>query len=132
MPTCVIAEELNLNPKTVASVIKIFKETGRIKSNYSNCGRKAKGTVEMADYVKELIYMDVSTTLKTMQRKRFEICLAVSIIYEMIEKFNYTLKRVVLVPEARNTPENKLKRWNMHFNSYRYHRNAWYFLMNVE
>ena len=113
-PISQIAEELDLNPKTVRSVIRVQQETGRTHSAMNRTGRKKKVTPEISEFVKNQIDDEVSITLETLKNKisqHFDLTLSKSTINNMIDAFNYSFKRVVLVPAARNKPENIAKRF---------------------
>ena len=114
-PNCIISEDLEIPQKTVASIIKIYKETGRITKNTKNCGRKKKVESESMNYIKELIAEDCSITLKNIKKKLHwdkNIDISVASIQRSIKDFEYTFKKVDLVPQARNTENNVQKRYD--------------------
>jgi hypothetical protein len=62
--------------------------------------------------------------LKIKVQENFNIPLSQSSISNAIENFDKSLKKGVLVPAARNTPENKVKRFGYAYDFTKYHMKA--------
>lgn len=110
-----ISEDLSLNIKTVTSIINVFKKTGRIHKIDAKTGRPKSLNCESRHLIQSQIDNDVSTTLKTIKAKLGEeqgVNVSESTIHRAIADFNYTLKRVCLIPERRNTLSNIESRFN--------------------
>lgn len=103
-----IAEELELNRKTVSSVISNFKKTGRTFAVKKRLPKNRKINNEGCELIHSAIMEDVSVTLKELKRKLYDdlrINASITTISKTIKEMNYSFKRVVLVPESRNTSE---------------------------
>lgn len=108
-PFVQIANELELNSKTVATVIRTYKQTNRISSASCNSGRKKKIGPELNQYIQDQINLDVSVTLKTNKQRiqdNFGTTLSVTTVNKAIENFKYTWKRIERVPAQRNSDNN--------------------------
>lgn len=113
-PVTLIAQELELAYQSVNSVIKVYKNTGRIQADRSNYGRKKTINDAGINLIKEVINEDVSITLRNIKEVLFNklnICASVSTIDRTISAFNYSFKRLQLIPEARNTTKTIEKRF---------------------
>ena len=62
-----IASELEVPYRTVVSVVRVYKSTGRTSSNSKNIGRTKIMNDEAREIIKTKIHDDVSTTLKGLQ-----------------------------------------------------------------
>jgi len=114
-PIKIIAEEVDVKYRTVATVVKIYKEHGRMKSEVKNCGRKKLVTPLIQNYIRQLIEEDCSITLKSIQDRILEekdVLLSVATLQRTINDFEYTFKKVVLIPEARNKEINIERRFD--------------------
>jgi transposase len=103
-----IGNELELNRKTISSVILKYKSTGRILAVKKRAPKNKKINEAGRDLIRAAITDDVSVTLKELKGKLFEnlgINASITTISNCLEEMNYSFKRVVLVPEARNTTE---------------------------
>lgn len=103
-----IAEELELNRKTVSSVIFNYKKTGRI---FAKRIRTPKNKI-IGESGRQLIILaienDVSIPLKSLKIKLMEdlgIAASITTISKCLDELNYSFKRVVLIPEVRNSHE---------------------------
>jgi len=100
-----IALDLDLNLQTVVSVINKYKKTG-----CSEAVKKRKPKIKIIDdntknYIKQKIDEDVSITLvrlKSLLREDKGIVASLSTINNAIKDFNYSFKRIELIPAARN------------------------------
>jgi len=113
-PTCIIATELEIPRKTVASVLMIYKKTGRILTNMSNSGRKKVMGCEDTDFIKGLISEDCSVTLNKIKENLLKvknIDVSLASIHRAISDFEYSFKKVELIPKARNNTNNIQKRY---------------------
>jgi len=100
-----IATELDLNRKTVDSVIRLYKTTGRISKIKQRECRKKKIDEKTKSFLCEQINEDVSVTLNALKNKlQMERGLSVctSTINSAIKACNYSFKRIEMVPIARN------------------------------
>ena len=101
--------------ETVRSIVKLFIKTGRIRTIKQRQPKIKKLSIEEEAFLKNKIAEDVSVTLKKLKSSLLaEKGIAVSIptIAREIKNFNYSLKRVVLVPSMRNSAENIEARFN--------------------
>jgi len=108
-PLMLIAVELEIPYKTVVSVTRLYRTTGRILSNIKNCGRKELLTEEAKNVIMNRIHDDVSTTLKEIQievENKTSIKTSTTTIHRAIKGFSYTFKRVSLIPAQRNAVSN--------------------------
>jgi len=113
-PVKVISEELDVKYRTVASILKVYKEEGRMESDVHKSGRKKSITPEICTYVRKLIEDDCSITLNKMKQSIFEekkASLSVSTLHRTLQDFEYSFKTVTLIPAARNTDNNIEKRY---------------------
>jgi transposase len=109
-----IKEALEIGYETVRSVVNTYLKTGRVDAIEVRRAKFKKITIVEETFIKEKIASDVSITLKEIKR-----CLliergcvvSISTIERAIKKFNYSLKRVVLVPVARNAEVTIEKRF---------------------
>lgn len=100
-----ISRELDLNCNTVASVIRLFKTTGRIQALKIRLPKPKKIDGEACEMIRVMLSDDASTTLKSMQHKlKEELDLSVSIgtIHNTLDELHYSFKKISLIPEARN------------------------------
>ena len=109
-----ISEELEVNKNTVASVIRLFKKEGRITAITKRTSKSKKITPEACAFIEDCIQEDCSLTLKELGKKilyKYGIIASLTTISQSIKTMNYSFKRVVLVPEARNTTDMIEKRF---------------------
>ena len=114
-PICIISEDLDIPRKTVSSIIKIYKESGRMNSNSKYCGRKKSIQNECKDYIKDLIAEDCSITLRKIKGRILEdkgTNISLASIHRSISDFEFTFKKVDIIPVARNTESNVQKRYD--------------------
>ena len=110
-----ISDELDIHCSTINNVLRIYKTTMRIESISIRAPKVKKITVEIATFIKNAIDEDVSVTLDVLQNKILtlkNILVSKSTINRAISEFNYSFKRVVLIPERRNSAENIELRYN--------------------
>ena len=104
----------NINSKTITSILRIYRTTGRQMKNHkgSSTGSR-KLSSEDHDFIKTKIHEDVSISLKQLkaelQQERNKI-ISISTIYRAIGEFNFSFKRLQLVPVKRNVEENMIRR----------------------
>jgi len=114
-PTKIISDDLQINIRTVTSVLKIYKDSGRIVNNCKKSGRKRIFTNEVKTFIKEKIDQDCSRTLVQIQRDISEqksLDVSLSTINRAIDDFEYSFKKVELIPVARNVEANVQKRYD--------------------
>lgn len=105
----VIAAEVDIQYKAVANIIRTYKLTGRMISKKNRKSKPKKINTDIKTFIDQLIFDDVSVTLKMMKQKineRFNVSVSKSSIQRTLATFNYSFKRVVCVPQARNTRRN--------------------------
>ena len=61
------ATELELNSKTVTSVIQMYKKTGRVEAKRKRQPKNKKITPEATEFIKRTIDENVSVTLATLR-----------------------------------------------------------------
>jgi transposase len=101
-----ISSELDIKYETVRSVINTFKKTGRKFAKKTRTPKIKKISPDIESLIKDKISLDCSITLKKLATSiAYEENMGVSkaTIFRAIKNFNYTLKRVVLIPEIRNS-----------------------------
>jgi transposase len=109
-----ISEELDLNYQTVASVVRIFRLNGRIFAQKSRNVSKKKLSENDTTFIKTAIENDVSITLNTIKVKLHTergVAVSRSTINRSICDFNFSFKRLQLIPEMRNSSSNIEKRY---------------------
>lgn len=109
-----ISEELEINYQTVSSIVRLFNSTGRILAVKKRNIVRKKLTIIETDYIKELIENDASITLDAIKQKletEKNVFVSRSTIDREIKDFNFSFKKVQLIPESRNTVENLEKRF---------------------
>jgi transposase len=105
----VISKEVGIPYRAVANIIRIFKMRGRILALKHRVSRPSKLTNTIKTFIDDLISQDVSTTLQTMKNKileSFGASVGRSTIQRHLQAFNYSIKRLILVPIARNSIRN--------------------------
>lgn len=104
-----IALELHFKYTTIQSILRKYKTKGEINSSKKNCGRKKKISEDERIIIRDLIEEDCSVTLKKIQEKVFDVAsktVSVSLIHREITNFEFSFKRVQLIPERRNEMSN--------------------------
>jgi len=104
-PPCVISDELDIKYETVRSVLRIYKQNGRVNAIVKRASKARKITPEIESLIKTKISEDCSVTLKSLKdsvSREKDLAISTSSICRSIKNFNYSLKRVTLVPEVRN------------------------------
>lgn len=121
--TRLISQELELNENTVASVIRLYKNTGRTEAIQSRQPRQKKINQLAEAVIENAIGEDVSGPLRLMQNKlenELSITASLSTISRSLDAMNYSLKRVTFIPEMRNTLNNLTVR-EQYCNAYMMH-----------
>jgi transposase len=101
-----IAQLLSLKRKTVDAIIKIYTSTGRIEYARRGGLRYKKLNQLHVEWIKNLIGIDCSVSLRKIAELfhiKFNFNISKSTIGRAISNFNYSFKRVSMVPVARNT-----------------------------
>jgi hypothetical protein len=91
-----------LNYKTVFSVIEIAEELNRLQKG----AVERKNRAPHVDFIKEKISLDCLTPLRSIKRfldEEMNINVSLTTIHKRIREFNFSFKRVTLIPVARNT-----------------------------
>jgi len=94
--------------------VQVYKSSGRIQSIKKRKPKVKKITSELENVIKSKIEGDVSITLLNLKSdilREKGINLSLSTINRSISNFNYTFKKVALIPEARNSEDNVEKRF---------------------
>lgn len=101
----IIAEELELNKKSVNSILRIYISTGRVGAKKVRAPKIKKIDTDIENLIKSYISNDASITLKTIKEKLLSDTTKIiskSTIARSIDNFNFSFKRIKLIPEARN------------------------------
>lgn len=109
-----IATALHLKYQTVYSIIRLYKNSGRVLSLHTHNGRGKKLTEACLNSLFMLMRDDCSITLNEIKTKLFKmnnITVSVSTINRALKHFHYSFKRISLIPERRNTVETINKRF---------------------
>jgi transposase len=113
---CISQEFKSINIKTITSIIRIYRSTGRTnKKNKDNSGRQLLLNDECKEFVKDKIREDVSITLNKLKiklREEKNVNASISTIHRAIGSFNYSFKRIQLIPAERNSQVNIAKRYD--------------------
>jgi len=108
-----IGMDLEVKYKTVASIVRVYKDTGRIEKITKRVPKTVKINVDTRNYIKTLISEDASITLGSIKKQLAQnknLSVSESTIYRAIDAFNYSFKRISLIPERRNCESNILIR----------------------
>ena len=100
-----ISEELELPYKTVGSILKIYRETGRV-IKITTRSRPSSVTDDVKSFLVTEIKKDVSVTLAALKGELLtekNVDLSITTIDRAIQGLHYSFKRVHLIPIARNT-----------------------------
>jgi transposase len=99
---------------TIKRICKQYKEFGTIKTNHVGRNNRRTLPVEVQEFIQNVISENFSETLNSIKQKIFDnygLIFSISTIFRALKQFNYTLKRVSLVPETRNSNEQIEKRF---------------------
>jgi transposase len=110
-----ISDFFGIPESTVRNVVKVFLKTGRIASLPSGGCKNIKISSEIKSRIIQIVDETPDISLKRIAVKvneEFSINLGRSTIDSCLDNFHYTLKKLILVPEQRNTPENITSRYN--------------------
>lgn len=105
----VIARELNINVNTIRTILNVYKANGRVIAKKRRNPKPLKISLAMQEFIREKISDDVSITLRSLKSSLLTergISVSKSTIARSIDAFNFSFKRVVLIPEARNSYQN--------------------------
>jgi len=100
-----IAIDLDINFKTVVSVINKYKQTGSSKAVKTRMAKKRIMDDDAKKYIKEKIDDDVSITLQSLKILLLQekgIAASISTVNNAIKDFHYSFKRIAMIPAARN------------------------------
>lgn len=110
-----ISEDLDVNYSTTSEIIRRYKADGQCIKMKRGCSGRKK-SLNDADFhaIKNEISMDASVTLQHIQKRLAENNKNVSIstIHRAIDSFEYSLKRIQLIPVRRNAEINIEARFN--------------------
>jgi transposase len=104
-----IATDIELKYSTVQSIIRKFKKTGVIESEKNKCGRKKKIGPNEETIIRSEISNDCSITLENIKNKINLVTgneISIPTIHRSLRDFEYSFKRVQLIPERRNSMSN--------------------------
>lgn len=104
-PISIIQTDLDLPYQTIVSIVKKYKRTGIYETEMSKSGRKRKMCNADEEFIKEKISEDCTRTLQDLKGKLAtdrSVNISVSTLHKRIQEFEYSFKRISLVPEARN------------------------------
>lgn len=105
-----IANIMDLNIQTVSRIVQKYLKDGEVQDNSHKKGgpHTKKLNEEQLQIVKNWVDEDCSLSLKTITEKclaEFGVRICISTARNYLTGFNYTLKRIKLLPERRNTPQ---------------------------
>lgn len=101
-----IAETLNINRSTVYNVLRKYHATMKIEADKRGKVMEKKITPEIQEQIKIWIDEDCSVSLQKIAHKileQYQVQVCRSTVAKCIGDFNYSLKRIYLYPERRNT-----------------------------
>ena len=111
--TTLIAEMLSINRSTVYSILKKYWKTGEIEAQRRGGVKQKKLTNAAVIHIQSWIDEDCSISLKKLKSKVLErhgIEVSTSTIARAIKGFNYSFKRVKLLPARRNNSNTVAER----------------------
>jgi transposase len=109
-----IATFFKTSNSTVSRIVYQFKSSGTVVTKHVGGNRAKFFSVNILNEIKSLIENDCSLTLSKIQNlieTKYGIKYSISTLHRKIDNFNYTLKRVSLVTETRNSPSTIEKRF---------------------
>ncbi|XP_029657634.1 uncharacterized protein LOC115231855 [Octopus sinensis] len=101
-----IAQLFNKKYQTVNSILKKFFKTGEVIPSKRGGDRRSKLTDEMKQELVEYVDEDCTKSLKDLSEWiffKFNLKLSLSTVAKALNSFHYTLKRITLIPERRNS-----------------------------
>lgn len=103
-----IAKVLKLARTTVHSIIQTFNNTGNILARKRGGVKPTKLNDHQKSNIRIWIDEDCTLTLKKIKEKIFEefdVCVSIPTLARVISGFNYSLKRISVIPQRRNEPD---------------------------
>jgi transposase len=100
-----ISSVMNIKRTTVHTIIKKYIESGSYESKRIGGNRPSKMNAYQKEVMKGWVDNDCSLTLKKLKEKTFSefgINVSSTTIAAALENFNYSLKRIHVIPERRN------------------------------
>ena len=110
-----ISEFLLIPISTVCNIIKVYNEQFRVHSLPSGGARNIKVTDEIRMRIRNIVDENAAITLKRIGDiilAEFGVNVSTSTIDRTLASFHYSLKKLVPVPERRNSAENIEARFN--------------------
>ena len=104
-----ISQILDINRTTVIEIIKKYLSTGIIHAQRRGSLPSSKLSMEQKLVIKSWVDADCALSLKTLADKvmdEFSISVSKSTINRILDNFNYSLKKIHLLPERRNATDN--------------------------
>lgn len=108
-----ISSVIRMKRSTVAGIIKLYQNTGRILANVRGGARYTKLNENHKNEIKRWIDEDCTLSLRLIRNKmkdNFNISVSIPTIFRYIDAFHYSLKRISLIPTRRNCRETILAR----------------------
>lgn len=103
-----IGRVLNININTIKGIIRLYEKNGRVDKMLRGGPRNRNLSLLQKDVIKNWVEEDCSITLKALKEKcftEFGVRVSQTTINRMLSDFNFTLKRVSLIPERRNSED---------------------------
>jgi len=100
-----IGKMLNIKESTIYNIIRVYSGTGRIQRGKCGGNRPKILNEEMKLAIKTLVDDDCTISLKSISEKistQYGITVCKNTINRVLEGFNYSVKRVSLIPTRRN------------------------------
>jgi len=104
-PIAKVARDLQINAKTVASVLRLYRATGMIEKKKQKDHAKIKISTETSLLIERQIERDKSITLKMLKQAiydNFQLNVAISTIHLHLEHLKITLKRSGIIMDRVN------------------------------
>ncbi|XP_049294417.1 uncharacterized protein LOC125769652 isoform X2 [Anopheles funestus] len=101
-----ISRMFEINLSTVYNILQIYKKTAHVEAKKRGGNHPKLLSAEAVASVQQWIDEDCTITLKKLADKiygQYQIRASITTISREIKGFNYTLKRLHLIPERRNT-----------------------------
>ncbi|KRH94488.1 putative transposon, partial [Pseudoloma neurophilia] len=104
-----ILRDLEIHPSIVCRIIEKYINRLDFSTRTRGGDRKTVLTNEHREFLKNILKEGCQKTLKFLQEKvneEFDLTVSIKLIDRAIDSFNFSLKRISLIPVRQNTKEN--------------------------
>lgn len=110
-----LSEMYAINMKTIASIIRLYKNTGRTNKKETRNRNPNKLSENVVTKIQSCIDEDATITLKNIQSlliRKENVQISLTSINNAIKSFNYSFKMIKNIPERRNSEDNIIRRYD--------------------